>query len=119
MEERDLFAHAAKVGEQMQARLKSLENQELVGEVRGVGLIAAVELVKQADPRKPFKASDGVGAYCAQACMDEGVILRNMGDAMAFCPPLVITEDQIDELCSKFERALAKTTDWVKREGLL
>ena len=119
MEERDLFAHAAKVGEQMQARLKSLENQELVGEVRGVGLIAAVELVKQADPRIPFKASDGVGAYCAQACMDEGVILRNMGDAMAFCPPLVITEDQIDELCSKFERALAKTTDWVKREGLL
>ena len=119
MQERDLFAHAARVGEQMQARLRNLEHQEIVGEVRGVGLIAAVELVQQADPRKPFKPSDGVGAYCAQACMDEGVILRNMGDSMAFCPPLVITEDQIDELCSKFERALESTTAWAKKEGLI
>lgn len=119
MEEQNLFAHAAKVGVKLQERLQAFADHPLVGEVRGEGLIAAVELVKQADPRAPFDPSAGVGAFCAQACMAEGMITRNMGDAMAFCPPLIITEDQIDELCTKFGRGLDATEAWARREGLL
>ena len=78
--------------------------------MRGGGLIAAVELVKQKQPRTPFELSEGVGAYCAAACHDAGVILRNLGDSVAFCPPLVITEDQIDELISKFANWLGRDT---------
>jgi len=119
MEEQDLFAHAARVGEILQARLRNFEDHPLVGEVRGSGLIAGVELVKQAEPRIPFAAADGVGAYCAKACQDEGLIVRNMGDAIAFCPPLVITEDQVDELSTKFERGLNATATWARRNKFI
>ena len=114
MEERDLFAHAAKVGKVLQHRLREFSDHPLVGEVRGEGLIAAVELVKNKVPREPFDPNQGVGAYCAAACTDEGLIVRNMGDAIAFCPPLVITEDQIDEVVSKFAKGLERTRAWLK-----
>lgn len=115
MEEMDLFAHAARVGVVLQEGLRRFAEHPLVGEVRGEGLIGAIELVRDKDPRMPFKASDGVGAFCTAACQDEGLILRNMGDAMAFCPPLIISEDQIDELLAKFGRALDKTFAWAGR----
>ncbi len=115
MEERDLFSHAAEVGELLQTRLRAFEDHPLVGEVRGRGLIAAVELVKGKDPRQPFKMSDGVGAFCSQACQEEGLIVRNMGDAIAFCPPLVISAEQIDELVTKFASGLERTLGWVSR----
>lgn len=113
MEEMDLFSHAARMGEILQTRLREFEDHPLVGEVRGAGLIGAVELVKQSDPREPFAPSQGVGAYCAAACQDEGLIVRNMGDAMAFCPPLIITEPQIDELINKFNKGLERTRKWL------
>ena len=84
---------------------------ENVGRVTGMG---GVELVAEKEPRKAFAPSQGVGAFCAAACQEEGAILRNMGDAIAFCPPLIINADQIDELCTKFERALDKTLNWLR-----
>ena len=109
MEERDLFGHAAAMGEIFQARLQSFADHPLVGEVRGKGLIGGIELVKEKDPRTPFPLSEGVAAYCSAECAEAGLIVRNVGDTIAFCPPLIITEDQIDELFSKFEQGLNKT----------
>ena len=63
----------------------------------------------------PFDAAEGVGLYCASACQEEGLIVRAMGDSVAFCPPLIITEDQIDELISKFSKGLEKTLAWVNQ----
>ena len=111
MEEMALFDHAARVGEVFQARMQQFVDYPLVGEVRGKGLIGGIELVKEKDPRTPFAASDGVAAFCSEACADAGLIVRNMGDTIAFCPPLIITEDQVDELFSKFETGLRKTID--------
>ncbi|MAD06416.1 MAG: aspartate aminotransferase family protein [Gammaproteobacteria bacterium] len=119
MEEMDLYTHAGKVGQIFQQRLREFTDHPLVGEVRGEGLIAAVELVKQKQPRTPFELSAGVGAYCAAACHDAGVILRNLGDSVAFCPPLVITEDQIDELISKFAIGLDATLEWASKSRLI
>ena len=113
MERTDLFAHAARVGQIFQDRLRTYEDHPLVGEARGAGLIGALELVAQKDPRQPFPAKQGVGAYCAAACQDAGLIVRNMGDAMAFCPPLIITEDHVDEIFAKFDIGLAKTQRWL------
>ncbi|MDC1322081.1 aminotransferase [Pseudomonadales bacterium] len=118
MQETNLFEHAQKMGEIFQARLQQFVGQPLVGEVRGAGLIAAVELVKQTQPRLPFQASDGVGAFCSAACQDAGVILRNLGDSVAFCPPLIISEDQVHEMVDKFAVGLAKTQSWAKQSGL-
>jgi 4-aminobutyrate--pyruvate transaminase len=112
MEEMDLFNAAAKTGALLQEGLQRFVDHPLVGEVRGAGLLAAIELVREREPRTPFKTSDGVGAYCTAACQEEGLIVRNIGDTMAFCPPLIISSDQIDELLTKFGRGLEKTLAW-------
>jgi 4-aminobutyrate--pyruvate transaminase len=113
MEERDLFSHAARVGEVMQQRMALLAEHPLVGEVRGAGLIGGVELVADKETGAPFPVERGVGAYCMGRCEAQGVILRAMGDTMAICPPLIITEAQIDELFSKLELALNETLAWL------
>ena len=113
MEERDIFAHAARVGEVFQARLLGLEEHPLVGNVRGAGLLGGVELMADKTARTPFAPARGVGAYCNGRCEARGLILRNLVDTMAICPPLIITEDQIGELFDKLEGALDDTLSWV------
>ena len=119
MDEMDLYTHANRIGKVFQERLRAFADHPLVGEVRGEGLIAAVELVQEKQPRKPFNLADGVGAYCSEACQDAGVILRNLGDNVAFCPPLIINEDQVDELISKFAVGLDATLAWTKSNRLI
>ncbi|MEC7970452.1 MAG: aminotransferase [Pseudomonadota bacterium] len=119
MDEMDLYTHANRIGKVFQERLRAFADHPLVGEVRGEGLIAAVELVQEKQPRKPFNLADGVGAYCSAACQDAGVILRNLGDNVAFCPPLIINEDQVDELISKFAVGLDATLTWAKSNRLI
>lgn len=117
MEEQDLFNHAARVGAVLQSRLRKFADHPLVGEVRGEGLIAAVELVKDKETRTPFDPKEGVGPYCAAACQDEGLIIRTLGDAVAFCPPLIISEDQVDELITKFSKGLERTQNWLNQKN--
>lgn len=119
MEEMNLFEHAEKMGKLLQQRLQQFDGHPLVGEIRGKGLIAAVELVRQVEPREPFAPGAGVGAYCANACHEAGLVLRNMGDSIAICPPLIIDEAQIDELIAKLDIALQQTLDWTKKQGVL
>lgn len=113
-EERQLFAHVERISKPFQARLKAFAEHPLVGEARGVGLIGAVELVQDKATRKAFPGKQGVGAYCAARAEANSLIVRNLGDSLAFCPPLIITEDQIDELFIKFEKALNETWSWVR-----
>ena len=113
MEERNIFAHAAAVGDVFQERLQAFADHPLVGNVRGVGLLGAIEMVADKDTKAAFPQSQGVGAFCTSRCEAHGLLLRNLGDSMAFCPPLIITEDQIDELISKFQLALDETLNWV------
>ena len=112
MEERDIFAHAAKVGETFQARLASLADHPLVGDVRGVGLIGAVELVADKATKEGFPPPVKIGIECMNRALDHGLIVRALGDSVAFCPPLVINDREIDEMFSKFERALADTLEY-------
>ena len=115
----DLFAEAAKMGVHMQSRLQEFAGHELVGEVRGKGLIGAVELVANKETGQAF--SDGrVGAFAQRACQDAGLLLRVVsGSSVAFCPPLIIEEKQIDEMTEKFGRALTATFDYAKKEKLI
>jgi len=59
-----------------------------------------------------------VGAKANAFIQDEGLILRNMGDAIGVCPPLIITEDELNTLFDKLEAGLNKTEQWVRQEGL-
>lgn len=117
--ERDkVFDHAAMVGDYMQKKLCDFENHPLVGEVRGIGLVAAVELVADKKTKEAFKGGK-VGAFCSQRCRENGLIIRPLTNTMAFCPPLIITESQVDETISRFAKSLDETLDFVTRENLM
>jgi 4-aminobutyrate---pyruvate transaminase len=117
--ERDILGHVNRVSPHFQARLRRLADHPLVGEVRGLGLIGAVELVADKASKRPFAPAAGVGAACMGYSQEEGLIQRNVaGDSMAFCPPMIIEEAEIDEMFDRFERALERTATLVEREGL-
>lgn len=112
IEERGLVDNAREVGEHMQAKLRGLRGHDLVGEVRGVGLIAAVELVADKKTKAPLTAPGVLGGLANGALTENGVISRNMLDALAFCPPLIIDKGQVDTLVA----AVEKTLDQVARK---
>lgn len=116
MEERDVFCHAAKMGEVFQQRLHSFADHPLVGDTRGVGLIGAIELRADKETKQPFAPSQGVGAQLMAFALQEGVIIRALGDSIAFCPPLVISENQVHELFDKFAKALTATEAWLAKQ---
>ena len=114
MEERGVYDHVRDLTPIFQERLRSFEDHPLVGNVRGEGLIGAIELVKNKVTRESFDAKHAVGVHCMDRCRSHGLISRAVaGDSLAFCPPLIITADQIDEMFSKFEKALDDTLTYV------
>jgi 4-aminobutyrate--pyruvate transaminase len=117
MEERQTFAHAAAMGEIFQARLRDFADHPLVGEARGVGLLGAIELVADKPSRQAFDPKQAVGAYCMGRCEANGLLVRSLGDSLAFCPPLIIDEAQVDEIFDKFGTALNETETWLKASG--
>jgi 4-aminobutyrate--pyruvate transaminase len=117
---RDTFGHVRKVSPTFVTRLKALADHPLVGEANGVGLIGAIEMVADKTSKKNFEARAGVGAAMGRFCQEEGIIVRPLlGDRIALCPPLIITEAEIGELFDRFERGLNKTLNWAKGEGLI
>ncbi len=117
MEEREILAHVRRVTPRFQERLMGFSDHPLVGEARGVGLIGAVELVADKETRQNFDPSLKMGPKLAEVAQREGLIVRSVpGDAIAFCPPLIITEDQTDDMFDRFTRALDRfTRDTVKQ----
>ncbi len=117
---RDILGHVRKVAPHFLKRLGALGDHPLVGETQGVGLIGGIELVAHKEKKTPFEAARAVAATVANFAQDEGVIVRAlMGDRIAFCPPLVISEAEIGELFTRFTRALDRGLDWAKSQGLL
>ncbi|WP_321392088.1 aminotransferase [Emcibacter sp.] len=104
-ERENVFAHAAKMGAYLQQKLQHFSDHPLVGNVRGTGLIAGVHLMKDKETRTPFKPGIA-GPTVIAACFENGLVLRNLGDVIAICPPLVITEPEIDELVDKLGKSL-------------
>ena len=94
----------------LQKRLRELNDHPLVGEVRGVGLLGAIELVQDKATRKRYEGR-GVGMICRQFCFDNGLIMRAVGDTMIISPPLVISKDEIDELVTKARKCLDLTLE--------
>lgn len=116
IEERGLVANAAAMGEVLQRELSRFADHPLVGEVRGVGLIAAVELVADKASKARFDPVGKAGAYLFDRGHEHGVIVRAIGDQIAFCPPMIITEDEVVEMVARFGRALDDTTAWLGRQ---
>ncbi|MDP6705604.1 MAG: aspartate aminotransferase family protein [Alphaproteobacteria bacterium] len=118
MEEREILAHVRRVSPRFQSRLMGFAEHPLVGETRGVGLIGAVELSADKEKRQSFDPALKMGPRLADAAQQEGLIVRSLpGDAVAFCPPLIITEEQIDDMFDRFGRALDRFAQESAREA--
>ena len=107
-EERDLVGHAARVSPRFLKHLHGFADHPLVGETRGVGLIGAIELVANKETKAPFAKPGSVGPRLQDFAQEEGLVIRGIGEIMAFCPPLIITESEIDEMFARFGRALKR-----------
>lgn len=112
IEEDKLVQHAARIGNLLQERLRSLSSHPLIGEVRGTGLIAAVELVMNKATKAPFVTTGRLGKYLAGRAQVNGMITRAMGDSIAFCPPLISQEADINQIVNIFITSLEETYQW-------
>lgn len=114
IEERGLVERARVLGERMHARLAELAAHPLVGEVRGAGLIGAIELVMSKEDKSPLETPGRLGTLASEALARQHVITRNIGDAIALCPPLIISESELDELLNRVHAALDDVAQQVK-----
>jgi 4-aminobutyrate--pyruvate transaminase len=105
-EDMDMLGHVRRVGPYMQERLGALADHPLVGEVRGVGLLTGIEMVADKATRAQFDPALGVGAMVDRYARKHGLITRFVGDRIAFSPPLIITEAEIDEAVARITRAM-------------
>ena len=113
-EERDMIGHVQSVAPRFLERMAELSASTIVGEARGVGLIAALELVEDKATRTQFPVEAKAAAALAASALARGLIVRGLpGDVIGICPPLIIESSQIDELFDKLGAAVAET------EGLL
>jgi len=110
IEERNLMGRVPQLSPHFLKRLHSFKDHPLVGETRGVGLIGAIELVADKKTKAGFEKPGATGLRLAELGHEEGIIFRAIGDIIAFCPPLIITDEQIDDLFDRFGRAFARLT---------
>jgi 4-aminobutyrate--pyruvate transaminase len=108
-EEQDIPARARALTPAFLGGLSKLADHALVGEVRGIGMIAGVELVRDKASREPFDRALAVGRACADHAQRHGLIVRAVGDTITICPPLIITEDEIAKLLTMLRAALDDT----------
>jgi 4-aminobutyrate--pyruvate transaminase len=115
----EIFEKAAITGKYLQKRLAEFSDHPLVGEVRGSGLLGAIELVADKKTGQPF-VGGAVGGYAQKVAQDSGLLIRAVaGSSLGFCPPLIITEPQIDELIGKVSIALDKTLEHCHKHSLI
>ncbi|MDF2075916.1 aspartate aminotransferase family protein [Pseudomonas mendocina] len=98
----------------LQSRLRELAEHPLVGEVRGVGMLGAIELVQDKATRKRYPGDKAVGMICRGHCFNNGLIMRAVGDTMIIAPPLVISQAEVDELVEKARKCLDLTWEQVR-----
>lgn len=113
-EERNILGHIRSVMGAFQSGLRKFADHPHVGEVRGIGLIGAIEFVADKATRAAFDRKLGVGAMIAASAQKEGLLLRALGDTLGFCPPLIITEAELAELFKRFERAVEAVTPAIR-----
>lgn len=105
------------LGPYLAEKLKNeIADHPLVGEARSVGLVGALELVKNKETRERWDDEGGAGGVCRQASLDNDLVMRATGDIMLIAPPLVITKEQIDEMITKAKKALDDTYEILQRD---
>ncbi len=120
LEEDGIIATVAeKTAPHFATRLQELADHELVGEVRSLGLMAAIELTPDKSSRAPFASETGhAGLICRERCFENGLVMRHVRDSMILSPPLVITTAEIDDMVRLARKSLDETAVILKQRGL-
>ncbi len=119
-DETNIGAHVAEVGPHLQSELRRrFAGHELVGEVRGIGLMAAVELVADKERRENFPAAAKIGGRLVALMQENGVIGRVCPiDSLVFSPPLIISISEIDDMLDRVSKSLDALTVQLRREKI-
>ncbi len=105
-----VFDNIVAVAPYFQEQLATFSSHPYIGEVRGVGLMGALELVGDKPTKKPFPPENPVAEAIANVALEYGLICRPIGQAIVLAPPFIITRQQVDELFDKLRRTVAKVT---------
>jgi putrescine aminotransferase len=117
IERENLVQRAEDTGILLREKLHAaLDDHPMVGEIRGLGLIGAIELTADKRTRKFFEKRGRVGVICRDFCFENNLIMRAVRDTMVFSPPLTISEQEIDMLVDRAARAIDQTYECVKAE---
>ena len=112
-EEDNVVGHVQSLMPQFWKALRSYEGRKYVGEVRGAGLVGAIELYADPENRTSFDPAVKAGARLVEIGLTQGLIVRALGDTIVFCPPLIITAEELDDLFARFERTMAIFEDTI------
>lgn len=108
-EEMDAPARVARLGARLRSRFDDIaSSSEIVGDVRGAGLMLAIELVSDRVTKASFPSERKVGARFDQIALNHGLVSRCMGDSLGFAPPFILSEDDIDEIASRTALSLTE-----------
>ena len=114
IDDEGLVTRAERMGKRLHEALARLGEMPHVGEVRGLGLIAGVEIVADTATREPFPPSAGVGAKIARAMRDRGLITRVKGDIILLAPPLIVSEEEVDTIVNVVAESVEAVTTVVR-----
>jgi putrescine aminotransferase len=92
-------------------RWASLADHPIIGEARSLGLVGAIELVRDKDSRERFHKDLGAGTRCRDICVDNGLVMRGVGDTMIVSPPLIFEDSHVDEMVEKAWQSLDRTAE--------
>jgi L-2,4-diaminobutyrate transaminase len=122
LEREGIVEHVAELGDALRDTLaEAVADIPIVGEVRGTGMLAAIEFVADPENRVRFDAGLKVGARMSAACLANGLIARAMphGDILGFAPPLITTRDDMQEIAAIVQRSVAGVCDQLAAEGAI
>ena len=114
-DDENLVENAAALGEHLHAGLRTLMDEDGVGNVRGLGFIGAVQIVEDKEKMKPFSVELNVGPRLVGAAKERGLISRNLADNYLIAPPLVTTPQQVEQIVDILRDSIRETVAWARR----
>jgi adenosylmethionine-8-amino-7-oxononanoate aminotransferase len=114
-DDENLVENAASLGEHLHAGLRTLLDEDGVGDVRGKGFIAGVQIVEDKEKMKPFSIELNVGPRLVATAKEKGLISRNLADNYLLAPPLVTTPEQVDQIVEILRESIRETVAWARR----
>ena len=114
-DDENLVESAASLGEHLHSGLRTLLAEDGVGDVRGLGFIAGVQIVEDKEKMKPFHIDLNVGGRLVAAARERGLISRNLADNYLLAPPLITTPDQVDQIVQILRDSIRETVAWARR----